>query len=190
MAGEQGTHIRDNLPNNAALPDEQNRHHLAVSLYENTVYRIRIQLDCFAHWKGGYPEGDCNVAQDVDVSIDFNNDGIFDGTESRIPHRWPLPSSMVLGIYDLHIDIPAIDGRTIKSGSHRMRIVVIPSEEYHRKCGRSDYREIREYTVNIISKGIPQGKFTRSFSKLFAMRTVSRRRISVRRRAAISCTSE
>ncbi|UJR23071.1 hypothetical protein I4U23_026095 [Adineta vaga] len=152
MAGEQGTHIRDNIATNAVLRENQNRHHLAVSVYENTIYRIRIQLDCFPHWKGGFPDTDCNVAHDVNVLIDFNNDDRFDESESRIPHRWPLLSSMPLGIYDLDISIPAVDGNIIKSGSHRLRVVVTPSDEYTRKCGRTDYRETREYTITIISK--------------------------------------
>jgi hypothetical protein len=93
----------------------------------------------------------------VNVFIDFNNDARYDEAESRVPHRWPLRSSMPLGIYDLEIDIPIIDGQNTKSGPHRMRIVVMPSEEYHRKCGHTDYRETREYTVNIIPKTINPG---------------------------------
>ncbi|CAF1054101.1 unnamed protein product [Adineta steineri] len=155
MTGEKGTQIRDNIQAHTSLGEHQNRHHLAVTLYENTIYRIRIQLDCFSHWKGGFPESNCNVAQDVDVLIDFNHDEIFDEIESLVPHRWPLLSSMSLGIYDLHIDIPAIE-ENIKSGPYRMRIVVMPSEEYHKKCGQSDYRETREYTVNIIPKAVDQ----------------------------------
>ena len=81
----------------------QNRHHLAITLYENTRYTIRIQLDCFPHAKGGLPDTNCNVAQDVNVLIDFNNDGRFDPSESRVLNRWPLLSTMPLGIYDLDI---------------------------------------------------------------------------------------
>ena len=158
MAGEQGTHIRDNIPATTLLRENQNRHHLAITLYENTIYRIRIQLDCFAHYKGGLPDGDCNVAQDVNVLIDFNNDERFDEAESRVPHRWPLPNSMSLGVYDLELNIPAIDRVNTKLGPHRMRIVIMPSEEYRRICGNTDYREVREYTVNIIPKAAYRGK--------------------------------
>ena len=158
MTGEQGTHIRDNIPTNSVLRENQNRHHLAVTLFENTVYRLRIQLDCFPHARGGYPASDCNVAQDVNVLIDFNNDGRFDETESRVPQRWPLLSAVDLGVYDLQISIPAIDQRNTKLGPHRMRIVVMPSEEYRRKCGSTDARETREYTVNVVPKTTYRGK--------------------------------
>lgn len=152
MAGEQGTHIRDNIATNNILPENQNRHHLALSVYEGTMYRIRIQLDCFPHWKGGFPDPGCNVAQDVNVLIDFNNDDRFDESESRVPIRWPLHNSMALGIYDLDIEIPGVNGHNIQSGSHRMRVVATPSDEYTRKCGKTDYRETREYTITILSK--------------------------------------
>ncbi len=152
MAGEQGTHIRDDIPTNIALTENQNRHHLAVTLYENTVYRIRIQLDCDSLSSRGLFQPNCNLAQDVNVWIDLNNDGQFDESESRIPQRWPLHSYMPLGIYDLKIDVPTIDGQNTRSGSHRMRVVMKPSEEYRRKCGNTDYSETREYTVNIIPR--------------------------------------
>jgi hypothetical protein len=116
MAGEKGTHIRDNLPTDTALSETQNRHHLAVSLHDNTIYRLRIQLDCS-----------------------------------------PSVSSMPLGIYDFEIHIPGIDEQITRSGSHRMRIVVTPSEEYRKKCGNIDSSETREYTVNVIPKAAYRG---------------------------------
>ncbi|CAF4030022.1 unnamed protein product [Rotaria sordida] len=152
MAGEKGSHIRDDTPLNTAIREDQNRHHLAVTLYENTIYRIRIQLDCDQPSSRGSFNINCNLAYDVNVYIDLNNDGRFDESESRVPHRWPLRSTMTLGIYDLEIPIPSIDGLTTKDGSHIMRIVVKSSEEYNRICGRYDYSETREYTVNIIPK--------------------------------------
>jgi hypothetical protein len=154
MAGEQGTQIRDNIPLNTLLSENQNRHHLAVSLHENTIYRLRIQLDCQERAGGGLPDIKCNFAQDVNVFIDFNNDERFDETESRVPHRWPLRSTLPLGIYDFEIEIPAIDRLNTRSGSHRMRIVVTPSEEYRRKCGSTDYRDTKEYTINIIPRAV------------------------------------
>ncbi|CAF1490319.1 unnamed protein product [Rotaria sordida] len=152
MAGEKGSHIRDDTPLNTVIREDQNRHHLAVTLYENTIYRIRIQLDCDQPSSRGSFNINCNLAYDVNVYIDLNNDGRFDESESRVPHRWPLRSTMTLGIYDLEIPIPSIDGLTTKDGSHIMRIVVKSSEEYNRICGRYDYSETREYTVNIIPK--------------------------------------
>jgi hypothetical protein len=157
MAGEKGTHIRDDIPTNTALSENQNRHHLAVTLNENTVYRLRIQLDCRSYSSKGPSESNCNLAQDVNVWIDLNNDGQFDQTETRVPHRWPLYSSMPLGIYDFEISIPVINEYNMRSGEHRMRIVVTPSEEYRRKCGHTDYSETREYTVNIVPKATTYG---------------------------------
>jgi hypothetical protein len=150
MAGEQGTEIRDNILTNTLLKENQNRHHLAVTLYDSTIYRLRIQLDCDQHAGGGLPDINCNLVQDVNVLIDFDNDQRFEDAESRVPHRWPLRNPLLLGIYDFEIEIPVIDGHNTKSGQHRMRIVVVPSEEYRRKCGNTDYHETREYTVNII----------------------------------------
>ncbi|CAF3452688.1 unnamed protein product [Rotaria socialis] len=154
MAGEKGSHIRDDTPINTVIRDTQNQHHMAVTTYENTIYRLRIQLDCDQRSSRSSFKISCNLAQDVNVWIDFNNDGTFEESESRTPHRWPLRTTMTVGIYDLEIPIPSIDERSIKGGPHRMRIVVQSSDEYRRKCGRSDYSETREYTVNIIPKEI------------------------------------
>jgi hypothetical protein len=165
MAGEQGTHIRDDISTNTLMSENQNRHHLAVTLNENTNYRLRIQLKCNQHLRGDSFENDCNLAQDVNVWIDLNNDGRFDEAESRVPHRWPLLSSISLGIYDFEIHIPVIDRQIIQSGPHRMRVVVKSSEEYRRKCGATDYSETREYTINIISRATLGGNTPFSITK-------------------------
>ena len=157
MTGELGTHIRDDTPMNTLVGVNQNRHHLAVTLYENTIYRIRIHLDCDRPSSKGSYDINCNHAQDVNVWIDFNNDGIYDDSESRVSPRWPLQNSMGLGIYDLNIAIPSIDGQILRSGSHRIRVVVMPSDEYRRKCGKTDYQETREYTFNIIPRAVTHG---------------------------------
>ncbi len=157
MAGEHGTQIRDNIRTNTLLNENQNRHHLAVSLYENTVYRIRIELSCFQDSNRGLSGSNCNLAKDVDVSIDLNNNGVYEASESRTPQRWPLLSSMPLGIYDWEIRIPAINEQYTTIGSHQMRIIVTPSDEYVKKCGNSDSTETRYYTVNVISKTRHQG---------------------------------
>ncbi|CAF5168138.1 unnamed protein product, partial [Rotaria sp. Silwood1] len=143
MAGEKGTHIRDDTPINTVIKPEQNRHHMAVTLFENTIYRIRIQLDCDQRSSRAPFKIQCNLAYDVNVYIDLNNDGRFDESESRTPNRWPLRSTMTLGIYDLEIPIPSIDRVTTRDGSHIMRVVVKASDEYVTLCGRSDYSETR-----------------------------------------------
>ena len=154
MVGEEGTVIRDNLQLGKSVRDGQNQHHLGITLHDNTIYRIRIQLDCFPHGRGGFPDTDCNVAQDVNVLIDLNNDNRFEEGESRIPQRWPLLSSISLGIYDLDVNIPSIDNEERRSGTHRMQVIVTSSDEYRRVCGPSNYREVREYTVNIVPRTI------------------------------------
>ncbi|CAF1401843.1 unnamed protein product [Rotaria sordida] len=157
MAGEQGSHIRDDTPKNTGIREDQNRHHMAITLYENTIYRICIQLDCDQRSVRGSFKVSCNLAYDVNVLIDLNNDKIFDESESRVPRRWPIRSTMTIGIYDLEIHIPSINERTMRSDSHLMRVVVKSSDEYTSKCGRTDYSETREYTVNIIPKTTTYG---------------------------------
>ena len=156
MTGELGTHIRDDTPLNIIMDNNQNRHHLSVTLYEDTVYRIRIQVDCDPTSSRGDYDRQCNLAYDVNVYIDLNGDGNFDEREARVLRRWPLQSSVGLGIYDLNIPIPALS-EILGTGVHRMRIVVVPSEEYNNKCGRSSYREVREYSVNIIPRSTYRG---------------------------------
>ncbi|CAF1027283.1 unnamed protein product [Adineta steineri] len=138
MAGVDGTQIRDDTRNNTRISEYQNRHHMAVSVYENTNYRIRIQLDCNPASSRGPLNNYCNLAQDVDVLIDLNDDGHYDQSESFIPHRWPLRSSIPLGLYDHELAIPASTDSYRRTGTHHMRIVVKPSEEYNAKCGHTD----------------------------------------------------
>jgi len=152
MAGQRGTEIRDDRPTGWGLNDHRTQHHLAVTLFENTVYLIRIQLDC--NWqldKDLFAKG-CNLAQDVNVWIDLNNDGRYDESEIGAPYRWPVTSYLPEGIYDLQIRVPLINGHSIRSGQHTMRIVVAPTAYYLRTCGISAYNETRDYTVNTVTK--------------------------------------
>ena len=174
MAGEQGSHIRDDVLSNVVIRENQNRHHLSVTVHENTIYRLRVQLDCDPYASRGSNPKTCNLAQDVNVWIDLNNDGIYQVEESRVPNRWPLYSSMPLGIYDFEIVIPPIDRQSSRSDSHKMRIVVTSSEEYRRKCGRTDSSETREYIVNIIPRsisGLTHLLFINQINLLFIFRT-------------------
>lgn len=152
MTGELGTHIRDDTPMNTLVGENQNRHHLSVTLYDNTIYRLRIQLDCDQPTSKGLYNTNCNLRQDVNIWIDLNNDQNFDESEVRVSPNWPLRNSMGLGIYDYEILIPPIDGQNLRSGPHRVRILVTLSEEYQDKCGRTNYKEIREYSFNIIPR--------------------------------------
>jgi len=157
MAGEQGTEIRDNILSTHVLRDSQNRHHLSVKLYESTIYRLRVTLDCHPRPSGGLPDLSCNLMQDVNVLIDLNNDQQFDEQETRIAQRWPLRSTMPLGIYDFEIEIPSIYQSRISQNLHRMRIVVKSTEDYYKKCGRTDFQDTREYNVDILPRVAHRG---------------------------------
>lgn len=152
MTGELGTHIRDDTPMNTLVGPNQNRHHLAVTLYDNTIYRIRIQLDCDRPTSKGTYDTNCNLAKEVTAWVDLNNNEQFEDNEISFPNRWPLRTSVGLGLYDFEIAIPSIDGRVLRSGTHRVRISVSASKEYQDKCGRTGNTETREYTFNIIER--------------------------------------
>ncbi|CAF4131656.1 unnamed protein product, partial [Adineta steineri] len=152
MAGEVGTEIRDDKVY-TALNTYESQHHMAVTLYENTIYLLRIQLDCPTQLRTELTETGCNLAQEVNVWVDWNDDGNFDASEIGAPHLWPVTSYLPQGVYDIQLNIPLIDERYIANRSHRMRIVVTPDENYRRTCGNyQQYSERREYDVNIISR--------------------------------------
>ena len=159
MAGERGTEIRDDKAANVFVNDYPSKHHLAVTIYEHTVYLIRVQLDCSWQLNTDLFANGCNLAQDVKIWIDLNDDGRFDSSEVGTPYLWPVTSYMPRGIYDLQLSIPSIDDRSMRSGQHRMRLVVMSSEHYRTICGRYDYNETRDYTVNIIPRTGYVGKY-------------------------------
>jgi hypothetical protein len=155
MAGEQNTEIRDETPTNVAMNDYQSRRHLTVTLYESTVYMLRIQLDCTdRQYRDDSLENSCNLAHYIELWIDLNDDGTFKEIESRVYQRWVRDGNA----YDLEIGIPPIDGTNTKSGSHRMLLRMTPSSDYLRQCANNDYSETRDYTVNIIHKAPCEGK--------------------------------
>ena len=155
MMGVQGTQIRDEKPTNNALGVYYNRDYLSVTLYEDTTNVLHIQLDCARQPR---VESDCNLAHYVEVWIDLNDDGKFDDTENRVRHRSSINNQILQNTYDLQISIPEIDEMHTKSGPHRMRIKLTPSEDYRLKCGNTDYSETQEYIVNIIPRIAYAGK--------------------------------
>ena len=163
MAGEKGTQIRDDLVGKNVIGEYDNRHHMSVNIYENTIYLLRIQLDCPTQLNTELSRTGCNLAQDVQVLIDINDDGRFDQSEIGSPYLWPLTSYLTEGIYDIQVNVPRIDQRYSGRGRHRMRLLVTPSEAYRRSCGRDQIDEIREYMVNIIPRGTYFGK---TFNKM------------------------
>lgn len=163
MAGEKGTEIRDDIPKNNLIASGPSEHHMSVTVFEHTIYLIRIQLACSTQLRTDLTSTGCNLAQDVTLSIDLNNDGRFDDSEIGSPYRWPTTSYMAEGIYDLQIYVPSIDRRYIKNGPHLMRIHVIPSTHYINNCGYSDYSEVRDYSINIV----PRTKYSGKYSSLY-----------------------
>ncbi|CAF3970148.1 unnamed protein product [Rotaria sp. Silwood1] len=158
MAGEKGTEIRDDKSWSEIKLSHENQHHTAVTLFEQTVYILRIRLDCSSQLRTELTETGCNLAQDVNVWIDLNNDGNFDQSEIRAPYRWPVTSYMAEGIYDIQIHVPALNSRYMTSEAHRMRISITPSDYYERQCGHLEYSEQREYRVTIIPRMKYSGK--------------------------------
>jgi hypothetical protein len=160
MAGEHRTQIRDDPSTRAVYGnDGRNQHYLAITLNEDTVYLLRIQLDCSEQRIRDAYELNCNLMYDVNVWIDLNDDGRFDDSENAAPFRWPLDSYTPQGVYDLQISVPVIDGIKTKNGPHRMRLVVMLDEQYRRKCGDNNYRETREYTITIVPNTGQPGKY-------------------------------
>lgn len=119
---------------------------------------LRIQLDCPQQYRDDSLDYGCASAYNIDVWIDLNDDGQFSEVENRVYRRSLINNQGPRGTYGLEICIPLIDGTKIKAGPHRMRLSLVPSKDYRRKCGKIDYSETREYTVNIIPKAICEGK--------------------------------
>jgi hypothetical protein len=158
MDGEQGTQIRDKTPTNAANNGYQNRRSITVTLYESTVNVLHIQLDCAQQYRDDSLTYSCILAYHIDVWIDLNDDGKFGEVENRVLHRSLIHSQGLRGTYDLEICIPQIDDINTKTGLHRMRLSLMPNEDYQKKCSKTDYSEKREYTVNIVPKPTCRGK--------------------------------
>jgi hypothetical protein len=151
MAGEQGSNIRDESRSGDTEDDDEDRREKTVTLYEDTVYRLHVQLDCNGQWARGAQETACDLSQNVNVLIDFNDRG-YNDAESQVTLRPLTDSNSKGGAYNLELQIPIIDGRKTKSGFHRMRLTLVPTDKYRRECSVADYNEAREYTVNIVSK--------------------------------------
>lgn len=160
MLGERGTLIRDETRSDEVINDGPTENHVSITLYENTVHTLRIQLDCAEQSHNILVDDGCSLGYHVDVWIDLNDDGSFDKTEYAVHHRSAVHDEMPQGTYNLQISIPSINDREVQTGPHRMRLRLIPSEVYTSTCGASDYSETREYTVYIIQQEARPGKFS------------------------------
>jgi hypothetical protein len=160
LFGEQGSQIRDETKICNSVNNYNDRSDLVVTLFENMVYILRIELYCVQQrsYKNSYNqdsslfESTCNSDQYIDMWIDLNDDGIFDENKERILssdwHRDPQRKTA----YDLDIVMPKIDGRYYLNGQHRMRIILTQDVRNRKSCYNTGYGEARDYTVQIISK--------------------------------------
>lgn len=158
VGGEQETFIRDDASTNTAISGYNSRDKTAVTLFGDTIYLIRVRLDCPSLYGRDSLETDCNFAHHVDLWIDLNDDGKYDESESRVHLRSTIDGETPTHGYDLQIIIPGIDGMYTKAGQHRMRLGVMRSEAYRRNCGGADHSDTREYIVNIIPRRKCAGK--------------------------------
>ncbi|UJR08389.1 hypothetical protein I4U23_012660 [Adineta vaga] len=151
MGGEHRTQLRDDPSTNALLgTSDEIQQHLSIMLREGVTYLLRLQFECIGHQRNSV-ENNCHLPHEVSAWIDLDDNGRYDESESATPYRWPLTSYLPQGVYDLQIVVPVIDGRKIKSGPHRMKLVVILNEDYRKKCNINDYEETRYYTVTVVS---------------------------------------
>lgn len=166
IGGELETYIRDDTSTNTAASGYYNRQNLVVTLFGDTIYLIRVYLDCPAPYGIDSVGNDCNLAHHMDAWIDLNDNGKFDEFENRVHHRLPIDAETSVHGYDLQVSIPVIDATHLAAGQHRMRIGVMRSEAYRANCDDSGYSETREYTVNIIPRKMCRGKIVLILSLL------------------------
>ena len=150
MGGEQGTEIQDEIRANAMTNSYDNRQHLAISLYEDAMHNLPIQLNCAAQIDLRSFDQDCSLAYHVDGWIDLNNDGRFEESENRVYYQSAVTKRLSRSASSLRVFLPAVGGRTMETQVHQMRLRLTPSAVYSVKCGDSDYSVTREYAVNII----------------------------------------
>jgi len=160
LSGEQNTMIHDGMTRCNSMNNYEDRSDLVVKLFASTIYTLRIQLYCvessgYGNSYGQDPylvETNCNVAHYIDVWIDLNNDGSFDGSGERFLQNEQRYGGSINSNYDLNIAIPEIDGGYYLDGPHRMRIVLTRDENNRKPCYNAGYGEARDYTIDIIRK--------------------------------------
>lgn len=158
IPGEFNSKIDDDVRSNNFQSGMQNQQHMVVSVYEESYYRLHVQLDCGGHLDRSTLESSCSRSLSVFVWIDYNDNNIDDREGLKLRRAWS-ENSTPTGIYEIEIRIPTIDGRDVKSGRHRMRITVLPTEEFQRECSHIKHIEIRDYTIHIFPKLRPTSTF-------------------------------
>jgi len=162
LFGEQGTQIQDEIKLCSSTNNYNDRSNLVVTLFDNTIYTLRIELYCVQPrgYENSYnqdsflTETSCNHAQFLGVWIDFNNDGIFDENRGEMLPTNEYEDGQRTNVYDIRIAIPNIGGRSYLNEQHRMRIVLTQDEINRKPCYNTGYGEARDYTVQIIPKRV------------------------------------
>jgi hypothetical protein len=160
MYGEQGTQLDDAAQQCSSANNYRDQRDLAVTLFDDTTYTLRIELFCVQRWGYGnsYSRDSslfdtiCTRAQYLDLWIDFNNDGMFDEVNERLTSADRHGDTDRRVQHDVSIDIPKLSSGAYVGGQHRMRIVLSQDERNRRPCYSSGYGEARDYLVQIISK--------------------------------------
>ncbi|CAF1636624.1 unnamed protein product, partial [Didymodactylos carnosus] len=160
LFGEQNTQIDDSTKQCSSTNNYSDRRDLVVTLFDNMAYTLHIELFCVQQgdYENSYNRDSslfdtiCNRAHYLDVWIDFNNDDIFDESKERMSPTDRYRDDNHKTQYDLHINIPKIDGGYYLDGQRRMRIILTQDEQNRRSCYNSGYGEARDYTVRIIAK--------------------------------------
>lgn len=145
------------------IHDESYGQDLSVTLQEDTTYHLQVNLAC----DPALTPKRCNLNQDVYLWLDWNGNGLEENEEGRIfSRRRQNNRKRSDPVYNLDLSTPMMDGRDVRAGAHLMRLTVIPDGNYRRDCGARDQdREIRDYTVYLVSKAGYIGHF--NFSCLF-----------------------
>lgn len=155
MDGDDNSNIQDDI--RAFINNGQYRRAFILTVYEDSVHKLHVQLDCGGHLGERSSDSPCSNSLSVHIWIDFNSNRQ-DDEESRLLHRSWSTNEISTGTYDLDVYIPAIDDRTTQIGQHTMQIIVVPSHEYQNECGTVDYSEKKYYTLNIVRKPRHIGK--------------------------------
>ena len=160
LYGEQGTQIDDQTQQCSPTNNYRDQQDLAVTLFDDTSYTLRIELFCVQRW--GYDnsfsrdpslfETICTRGQFIDVWVDFDNDGMFNEVNERLTAVDTYRGANRRAQHDIRIDIPRIGGRSFSGGQHRLRIVLSQDERNRRPCYSNGYGEARDFLVQIIPK--------------------------------------
>jgi hypothetical protein len=160
LYGEQGTLIDDATQQCSPTNNYRDQRDLAVTLYEDTTYTLRIELFCVQRW--GYDSSFnrdaslfdtvCTRGQFLDVWVDLDNNGMFDDLNERLTSVDTYRDTSRRAQHDVRIDVPRISGQSYVGGQHRMRIVLSQEERNRRPCYSTGYGESRDYLVQLIPK--------------------------------------